>query len=215
MALDPREVKQFLAQAQTHLTGASEAGIKAELYDVLKEFFYDSGCWREDIVFLPVAGTQDYMLAPRLDGQIIRLIGVWDGNGSNVAAFMPEFGTVQLTNMPQSDADSNYTARVVKTVTVPVTKEALPIAPDWTLGKYSIHILDGLLGKMMGQQQKSYTNNSLSAYHLRRFRTGIQIAKVAAERANLLGAQNWAFPRGWGSKSQRGGVSTAYPTRFM
>jgi hypothetical protein len=75
--------------------------------------------------------------------------------------------------------------------------------------------LDGLLGKMMGQQQKTYSNNNLSAYHLKRFRTGIQLAKVAAERANLHGAQNWAYPRGWGSKSQRGGMSTAYPTRFI
>lgn len=214
MALDPREVQQLLAQAQIKLMGASESGIKAELYDVLKEFFEDSSCWTEDITFLPVSTTQDYLLAPAQDGQIIRLIGVWDDKGSPVDAFMPVFGTVHLLYPLQNDAAANYTARVVKTITVPVTRDAMPVAPDWTLRVYSIHILDGLLGKMMGQQQKSYTNNSLSVYHLKRFRTGIQIAKVAAERANLRGAQSWSFPRGWGSRNQRGGVSTAYPTRF-
>jgi hypothetical protein len=215
MALDPREVQQLLANAQIKLTGASESGIKAELYDVLKEFFGDSSCWQEDIPFLPVADQSEYLLAPAFEGQIIRLIGTWDDNGSPQDAFMREFGTLVLVNAPQSDATANFTACVVKTVTLPITKEALPIAPDWTLRVYSVHILDGLIGKMMGQQQKTYSNNTLSAYHLKRFRTGIQIAKVAAERANLKGAQNWSYPRGWSSKSQRGGVSTAYPTRFM
>jgi hypothetical protein len=216
MALDPREVQQLLANAQIKLTGASESGIKAELYDVLKEFFEDSSCWQEDIEFLPLANQTEYLLAPAHDGQIIRLIGVWDDRGTpRMDAFMREFATLTLINPPQNDATANYTARVVKTVTVPVTRDAMPVAPEWTLRVYSIHILDGLLGKMMGQQQKTYSNNTLSAYHLRRFRVGIQLAKVAAERANLHGAQNWAYPRGWGSKSQRGGVSTAYPTRFI
>jgi len=216
MALDPREVQQLLANAQIKLTGASESGIKAELYDVLKEFFSDSNCWTEDISFLPVAGVTEYTLAPAQDGQIIRLIGAWDDRGTpKTDAFMRVFGTVTFVNAPQSDATANWTARVVKTVSLPITREALPIAPDWTLRVYSVHVLDGILGKMMGQQQKSYSNTQMSAYHLKRFRTGIQIAKVAAERANLIGAQNWTYPRGWSSRSQRGGVSTAYPTRFM
>jgi len=215
MALDPREVSQLLTQAQIKLTGASESGIKAELYDVLKEFFGDSSCWQEDINFLPLSGVDLYLLAPALDGQIIRLVGTWDDKGSPVAAFMRDFGSLQLLFQPQVDATVNFTARVVKTVTLPISRDALPIAPDWTLRVYSVHILDGLIGRMMAQQQKTYSNNTLSAYHLKRFRTGIQLAKVAAERANLKGAQSWSFPRGWGSKSQRGGVSTAYPTRFM
>lgn len=214
MALDPREVKQLLAHAQTRLTGASESGIKAELYDVFKEFFEDSNCWREDINFLPLANTRDYLISPAEDGQIIQLIGVWDNNGSPVSAFMPTFGTISLVYPLSNDATDNFTARVIKTVSLPITKDALPIAPAWVLGVYSVHILDGLVGRMMGQQQKSYSNNTLSAYHLRRFRVGIQIAKVAAERANLQGAQNWSYPRGWGSNSQRGGTSTGFPTRF-
>jgi hypothetical protein len=155
-------------------------------------------------------------MAPARDGQIIRLIGVWDDKGTpRTDAFMRDFAIVTLVNTPQNDATANFTARVVKTVTVPVTRDALPVAPEWVLRVYSIHILDGLIGKMMAQQQKTYSNNNMSAYHLKRFRTGIQLAKVAAERANLVGAQNWSYPRGWGSRSQRGGVSTAYPARFV
>jgi hypothetical protein len=104
-------------------------------------------------------------------------------------------------------------ARVVKNVTLPTTREDVPIVPEQLLRVYSVHLLDGLLGKMMGQQAKSYSNSAMSMYHLKRFRTGIVIARTAAARDNLVGGQEWAFPRGWTSRSQRGGVSTAWPTR--
>jgi hypothetical protein len=124
MALDPREVSQLLAQAQIKLTGASEGGIKAELYDVLKEFFGDSSCWQEDIPFLPLTDQHEYMLAPAFEGQIIRLIGAWDDKGSpRTDAFMRDFATLFLVNAPQNDATADFTARVVKTVTLPITRD--------------------------------------------------------------------------------------------
>lgn len=213
MALARPEVDQFIANARIKLVGASEAGIKSELFEVLKEFFDDSNAWREDIQFQAEANTDTYLLSPRYDGQIIRLIGIWDAKGISIPAFMPDFGTVRLLHAPSNTPPSPYFARVVKSVVLPTTKDDLPIAPDWTLRVYSIHILDGLLGKMMSQQQKSYSNEAKSIYHLRRFRTGIQIARTEAARANGVGNQEWAFPSGFTRGSQRGGVSTAWPTQ--
>ena len=128
---------------------------------------------------------------------------------------MHHFGEVRLLHEPQA-AQSQQTglfARVIKTITLPTGRDAVPIAPDWTLGVYSVDILDGLLGKMMGQQTKSFSNAAMSKYHLQRFRTAIQLARTAAIRQNSVGAQEWAYPRGWSAGSQRGGVSTAWPTR--
>lgn len=212
--LDPREFDQFMNQARIKCTGASDSGIKAEFYDVCKEFLEDSNAWREDIEFQAVSAQQDYLLVPKYDGQIIRLIGVWDDKGIPIPAYMPTFGKIRLVHTPTTTPTNKWFARVVKNVTVPVTKDSIPIVPDWVLRVYSIHVLDGLLGKLMSQAGKSYTNATQSVYHLRRFRTGIQIARNAAECDNLMGAQQWAFPasaRGVGS--QRGGVSTAWPTR--
>lgn len=215
MALDTREFDQFITQAMIKLPGASESGVKAELFDVLKEFFGDSACWSEDIEFIPQATVTDYPLAPREDGQIIRLVGTWDDKGIPIPSFMRVFGTVKLLHPPQNSgsATTKWFSRVIKTITLPTTRDAIPIAPDWTLRVYSVHVLDGLLGKMMSQQSKSYSNTTSAAYHLKRFRTGIQIARTAAARANNVGAQEWAFPQGWGQGSQRGGSSTAWPTR--
>lgn len=212
MALDTKEFEQFMTLAEVKLTGASQAGIKAELYDVMKEFFTDSNAWREDIEFQAKANSNSYLLSPATDGQIIRLVGVWDDKGIPVPSFMPEFGTLKLLHGPQNDPPAKWFARVVKTVTHPITREGVPVAPDWALRVYSVSIMDGLLGKMMGQQAKSYSNSTMSGYHLRRFRQAIKVARVEAEAANTVGAQAWAFPR-FAHGSQRGGVSTAWPTR--
>lgn len=207
MALDKNELEQFLTNALIKLPGASINGLKAELYDVLKEFFSDSNTWQEDIEFIPVADQVDYVLTPLEDGQIIRLTGVWDNKGIPVPAFMRDFGTIRLVNAPSATgtATTKWFARVIKTVTLPTTKLNTPIAPVWALRVYSIHILDGLLGKMMEQQNKSFSNTTSAAYHLRRFRAGIQIARTAMARANNVGAQTWSYPQGWGPGSQGSG----------
>lgn len=211
MSLDPKEYDQFIALAMIKLPGASTNGVKANLYDVMKEFFADSNSWREDIQFQADVAKDEYLLAPS-EGQIIRLIGTWDDKGIPVPSFMPTFGTLKLLHAPESKPPTKWFSRVIKTVTAPVTNQGLPIAPQWALGVYSVHILDGLLGKMMGEQDKTYTNSAMGVYHLRRFRQGIKIAEAEVNAANVVGAQAWAFPR-FGGGSQRGGVSTAWPTR--
>lgn len=213
MPLQRPSVDQFLNQCRMKLPGSSNAGLRAELFDVLKEFFEDSNAWTEDIQFQATAGVRDYTLAPLEDGQIIRLMGTWDEKGIPIPSFMRDFGTVRLACAPQNTPTSKWFSRVVKNVALPTTSDDIPICPDWALNVYSIHVQDGLLGKMMTQENKSYSNATQGVYHLRRFRTGIQIARTAAIRANGVGNQEWAYPRGWGSITQRGGVSTAWPTR--
>jgi hypothetical protein len=213
--IDPRTFEQLMNQARIKLPGSSDAGIKVELFDVMKEFLKDSNAWTEDITFTVQPNTTDYLLTPLQDGgQIIRLVGVWDDKMIPVPAFMPTFGTIRMVNQAAITPNQPvWTARVIKNITLPTTRDDIPVGPDWLLTVYSLDILDGLLGKMMGQQAKSYSNGTMSTYHLRRFRTAIQSARTAAIRQNTQGAQEWAFPRGWKTSTQRGGVSTAWPTR--
>lgn len=208
MALDPNDFEQLMNRARIKLAGSSDAGIRLELFETIKEFLEDSNAWTEDIEFQAQSGTQTYVLVPKLDGQIIRLIGVWNDQGVPVPAFMQDFTQVRLVNIPNTTPTAKWFARVVKNITLPNTKDDIPIVPDWVLRVYSVHVLDGLLGRMMGTPNTSYTDKTMSTYHLRRFRTGIQIARTAAIRQNTMGAQEWAYPRGWNS-SHRTGVSTA------
>lgn len=212
-------------QARIELTNASDAGIRTALFDTLREFFEDSNAWREHIHLNVTAGTQHYLLEPRDQGQIIRLIGAWDGNRIPVAAFMPHPGElhvkwpINVTSIVPAgnppfplQASNPWLVTVVENVQDPTTREDFPVCPSWTLKLYYQHILDGVLGRMMGQVNKSYSNSTGAQYHLRRFRTGIQQARTAANRQNTVGAQTWCFPRsGIGRNTQRGGMVTSWP----
>ncbi len=229
MALDKDDFEDFMNQCRSRLTGASDAGIKAALFEILKEFFKDSLSWRHHIWLAVTSGTQEYRLTPRDGGQIIQLFGVIDGNKTPVAAFMPEFGRllvrwpIQVTTiMPANwDDDIAWTASpnpanpwlvsFAENVKKPTTRDNIPVAPEWVLKVYSSYILDGVLGWLMSEPNKSYSNDTKSAYHLRRFRTGIQAARTAAARQNTFGAQTWAYPRGWESRSQRMFAAIGFP----
>lgn len=209
MAAAKQDFDRLMRQANVKLIGASDAGIKGELYDVFQEFFNDSSVWLENINFTIIAGTVDYDVAP-VEGQVIRLAGVVDTNGVPQPALMPTLGTIALRDMP-SASGAVFTATVIKNVVLPTTRDQTPIVADFVLPKYHNTILDGVLGRMMSHMGKSYFSEQLSVYHLRRFRDGIARARVEVLRRNTMGAQAWAFPQTFRSRGQRGGVSTGSP----
>lgn len=205
---------QFMNQARVQLTGASEAGLKGELFDVMKEFFRDSNVWHEWVEIPVIPNEQNYRVTPAHGGMFIRLAAIHDKNWIVLPALMehtaPPGATIHLV-WPQN-ISMTAKAILIKNVVLPTTKHDIPDAPDWLLPMYETAILDGLLGKMMIQSNKSYSDAKTGQYHLKRFRDGIQVARVAAMRANLYGGQAWRFPRGFRQSSQRGGVSTPFPS---
>lgn len=216
MSINKNDFSQFMNQARVHLPGASDGGIKAELFDTMREFFDISSCWTENITVAIVPAIVDYTLVPAEDGEIIRLAGVIDENNIPQSALLPTLtpptATMSLP-VPQSNPHT-WTATVVKNVVLPVTEDSIPLAPQFSLPVYGLVILDGVLGKMMMQPNKSYTNDTYATYHLRRFRNGMAGAKTAALRRNTFGSQAWSFPQTFASKGQRGGVSVGNQTRF-
>ena len=212
--MNERDVDRLLNLARTELVGASDAGIKAQLYDVCREFFKDSNSWYEHIKLPIVAGQRHYRITPAEDGMILRLVAIWDSNRIALPAILPHLDPPSAELELVYPQNVNMTARVVvtKQIVEPTTKTMLPEAPRWLLPVYHETILDGLLGKMMGQTTKSYSNDTQSVYQLRRFRDGIMQARVASERANLYGGQAWRFPGAFRTNSQRGGVSTPFPS---
>lgn len=197
------DVSQLLKRVQITLVGVSDAGLKTELFDVLSEFFNDSSCWTELITISANSANTSYQLTPT-EGQIIRLESVLDGNSFAVPALMADVGTLILANAPNTT--QSYFVTVTKNVSLPNAKEMIPIGPDWVLPLWHVGILDGMLGKLMNQPAKSYSNTEKAVYHLKRFRDAIARARVSKQRANTRGTQAWRFPGGWNSHSQQSGV---------
>jgi len=212
--MDERDVERLLNLVRTELIGASDAGIKGQLYDVCREFFKDSNSWYEIISVPIISGRRHYRITPRDGGMILRLATIWDSNHITMPAIMPHLDPPSAELELVYPQNVNMTARaiVTKQIVEPTTQDMLPDAPRWLLPVYHETILDGVLGKMMAQTTKSYSNDTQAVYHLRRFRDGCMQARVASERANLYGGQAWRFPSSWRTNSQRGGVSTPFPS---
>jgi hypothetical protein len=195
----------LLGQTKVSLTGASNAGLRAQLFDVLLEFFFGSNCWQEAIQVIVTADTVVYPITPLQGGRILRLLGVLDPNAVPQAAIMPEIGTVQF-QYPYNNTIT-MSAIVVKTVTDPLKCDP-PDIPDWILPTHERTLFHGLLGNMMMQPGMSYSNPQMANFHLVKFRDGIAGARVATTKANTIGAQTWAYPQQFRASSQRSGIST-------
>lgn len=226
--LSSRDVEHFLNLARNQLTGSSDHGIKMALYEVIREFLGESYSWVEHISLLVTAGTQSYLLTPRNGGQIISLLGVWDGLRVGVRARMPDFGTLIVDRpinvssvSPTSDATATLSAQnpwlvvVAKNIDLPKTRDELPIAPEFVLKVYGPVITAGVYARMMLEPGKSYSDKAMAALHMREFRDGIGVARANALHANLMNGQAWRFPQGFRVTGQRGGVSTAWPTETL
>lgn len=206
MAIADEDWTRLLNSARVKLVGASDSAIKNDLYDTVHEFFSLSSSWLEALSIPIVADTLTYSMVPA-SGQIIRLAGVVDVNGCPQPALMPTIGTLQLAY--PSNTSQTFTATVVKNVVLPTDDSMKPDAPDWLLPVYGPSVLDGLLGRMMGHLSKSYSNPSLSVYHLKRFLNAVAGVRSAALARNTIGGAAWSYPRQFGRGSQRGGFSTS------
>lgn len=104
------------------------------------------------------------------------------------------------------------TASVIKNVYLREMQKGVPLAPDWLIPTHHIYLQAGLIGKMMTQPNKPYTNDAKGTYELKRFRDGMAMVRAAVARANTVGAQNWKFPQAWRTRNQKGGVSVGAET---
>ena len=196
------DMNRLMDNARFRLPGALDAAIQFELFAVLNEFFQETNIWYEDIAFAVTPTSDSYLenpsaytyeLEPVEGGIINRLFGVANTNGFRQGAIMPTPGQLILQFSP-NQADT-YTARVAKTITDPVTRDGYPVFPDWIMQKYGSDILDGVLGRMMGQVAKPYSSPAIATVHLRNFKQGIGKAKAEAMHANVYRGQNWSFPQ--------------------
>lgn len=215
MATTPADITRLMNNARLRLTGATDSVLQQELFSVMDEFFKKSNVWNEDIdVTIPGMdpASTEYQLAPAAPALIDKLLWVFQkptdtqiGRGPGVAAAMQTPGVLTLRNQPSSNVI--YTVSVALTVADPTDRNNYVQFPAWVLAKYRETILDGLLGRMMTQPSKPYTNSQMAIFHMRKFIQATASARVEWTRNNTYRAQAWAFPGGFSGGSQRGGRS--------
>lgn len=214
-------VTDLLNQCRIELPGASDVGIRQRAYNVLHEFLNYSNSWTEQISVTTVANQKDYTLTPLEvpPGQIIRLGGVIDLNQINYPAMMPKIALLEFITTPTSA--QTLTAIVIKTVLRPSNADGsldhsypIPDLPAWLWGLWLPTFVHGIVGYMMMEKNRPYSDEKMGLFHLQLFRDGIKAARVAALRRNTWGTNAWMYPQQNRVRGQRGGVSVGNEFTF-
>lgn len=206
-----QDYERLINQAIVELPGASDAGIRQALYEIMHEFFTETDVWQEEISVSVVADTVDYTLTIAEGGEFVRLLALVNSAGAGQPAISDMVGNITLRDTPSAAA--TWTATISKTIGIPVDREGKPLIPNWVISRWEPVISAGLIGRMMMQNKKPYSDKIGAQYWLRRFRNGLGNVKSAILHGNLKGANTWSYPRGFAMTrgSQRsGGTDTSF-----
>jgi len=195
------DLSRLMDNLRIRCPGAIDDVLKLEIYWTFAEFLQDSNCWYEDVEFAVTPDVTTYYVTPTYAATAVRLLGVI--NSSNQGQFAGFSLPDEVTLAVAPSQNDTYTARLALTISDPVNRDGFPDYPDWVLAKYSIEIMDGVLGRMFTQVAKPYTNERMAIYHSRRFRTGVAQAKVEAQHQNVYRGQNWKFPQSFARRKAR------------
>jgi len=201
--------ERLIKNARVSLPGSLDDAILLEFFNVMDQFFRESSIWTEDIPFTaypyePV-GTV-YYIEPESVSTIVRLLNVANVNGFRQQALMSIPGEVTFMLPPSNqepDTDYTYTASVALSIIDPVQRDGYPEFPQWILEKYSTGILNGLIGRMMAQPAKPYSNLQLAQAHMNAFRKTISVAGTESLHRNVNNMQAWVFPQSFRTRSRR------------
>ena len=204
------DIERFMNNARVRLPGATDDALQLEMFSMLDEFFKDTNAWMEDIdISVPgndPAGTIYYAVpsSPSVIDKLMWVFGVPESpstlRGAAVGSSMQIPGELMLYTQPSS----NVTLRVTVALTVqdPTQKDVYVSFPAWVLAKYRNTLLDGLLGRMMSQPSKPFTNAQMSVFHMRKFNSGKAQARIDVMHGHSWRRQAWAFPRMMGGSQK-------------
>jgi hypothetical protein len=196
---------RLINDARIRLTGAVDNVIQQELFAITDEFLKFTNIWTQLLPFLTVPNQNTYVVTPAFASTAInRLMYVMNSSLLPVAGgSMSIPGRLVFT--PILSTSDTFMAAVGLNTVDPVDANNYPLIPAWITTKYRTDFLDGLFGRMMSQPVKTYSNEKMSIYHLRRWRQALSKAKKEVQHQNTMRGQAWFYPASFAGRSQRGG----------
>jgi len=215
------KISTIFDEVMIRAPGATVALVELETFATLREFFVDSGAWLVEAPPVSIKAYQpDYYLDPQPDGDVLYIYSMAYPTGDRYKfltvsqqqtvrgrVFAPS--AIPITYHGYVDEPGKFT--LSPTVTVDAKKALIPYVvltlkdsacdgnkediPSWMLRYWKDIWIDGILGRMMSQPNKPYSNPAQAQYHGRRFRTGIARARDMARRQFGTAETDFKFPR--------------------
>lgn len=199
-----QDTNRLLNDATVQVVGATDAGLRQALFGVMHEFFTRTNSWQENINISIVANSKGpYRLVIAEGGEFHQLLALVNTKSSAQPAVADMSGNITLRDTPNS-ADT-WTAQIAKTIGTPIDRDGKPQFPDWVIARFYPCVLAGLMGNMFMQPKKPYTNPTMGAYELKKFRNLLGEVKSAVIHGNLYSANTWRYPTAFATRSQRSG----------
>ena len=197
----------WIEAAAGRITGCPLATMQHEFSNTAREYFTRCPAWVEELAEINVtAGQHIYTLAhPDTEVSVVRvenlripdrdlspsyreptILGYQEGE-TPTTFWNQSYNTVGL--WPRPTKDTTMIARVWLVATDPV----YDFPEDVSLQHFE-PLLDGLLGRLMFHKNKPYTDDNGAAYHLRRFRSGMNRVRADALSGKNKAENYWGYP---------------------
>lgn len=192
----PTASDRLMDMLRTQLPGAPENTILAELFSVLQRMCRWGWLWIETRNVVLTNGVTVYTPAPA-GTEIIQLLKVDHPTlGLRGTTFL--HGTLTLPYAPTAGdvAEGPVEATWVLAPAVNVSNAAVAtwVPADIWSERFEL-IKHGVLGNMMAQPAKPYSNPVLAQFHLRSFEAQLATARVEVRNTGAFNVQAWRFPR--------------------
>jgi hypothetical protein len=198
------------------LPGATKEHLYRTFWRKLQEFLQESSCWIDEDTFTAdqFGNVRLNPVFEKIQAQISWIHEVWheDRRLSHVTLVPPAFrariaNPVVYTNTPYPDVikvwpkpgTENEVNLVVRgALTVSQCFDDPPICvPDWVWDRYKEALREGVLGELLQEPSKPYTNIPLGEKHESKYYWWITKARDEARRGFGHHESEWVYPRGF------------------
>lgn len=169
---------------ESSLPGVQHPVVQSAVWDTIDEFCTRSLVWRETMSWVLPAGMREVDLNPvSATAVVVWVIGV---QGISAASVSPPAILIDSGDVSQARSG---TARVACKPT-----RLSDQLPSFLVNNWYEALRDGTLARLYEQPAKPYSNMDLARFHGTRFRSGIRLARDAANRYFTNGTSGWRFP---------------------
>jgi hypothetical protein len=186
---------RILATLRTELPGATDEQIKLKLWEVINVACRDGWIWRETITVPLVQGDTTYSPTPS-GTEIVQAISI-DHETLDMTDSVYEWGVLTLGTAPTagdvSAGDLFMVAVLAPALDSGDDMEALLPTDMWS--KHHELLKNGVIGYMMQQVNRPWSNFQLGTLYRRAFNVRLAEDRRAVDTGNIQGGQRWLYPR--------------------
>lgn len=189
MALQDR----LMNDLRVRLPGATDAMIQREIWSLLNDFCREGLAWRENVEITLVEDVSTYDIAP-VGTEVVLVYGVSHATMAlNGAVY--SFGKLLLTVEPTASdvlTPVFVDAALTPALTAGLDVESLIPADMWS--EHHDTILNGVLGRLLAQPAKPYSNPALAAFYVKSYTIQRAVVRRKVRTGGVMAPQTWRFP---------------------